>query len=99
MTLDPSDHIKPNSKEPPRLRSSATNRRAATSDTKAGVITSATTNRQNTTMTGVTAKITISGATTDLSEPRPTPFSHDQTLVMMADDSSAARTASMACSQ
>ena len=52
-----------------------------------------------TAVNGVTAKITISGATTVFSLPAPTPCNQSQTLFMRSDDSSAARTHCSAASQ
>ena len=59
----------------------------------------ATNSSESTTITGVTAKITMSGATTVFNPPMPTPCSQSQKLFMSWEDSSMARTPSTADSQ
>ena len=79
--------------------SSAANRRSATSRTRNGVIISATTSNETTTITGVTVNITIKGARKILMRPKPTLSSQAHPLLTNADDSSTRRTWSSASSQ
>jgi hypothetical protein len=81
------------------LRSRCGKRRSATSATSAGVMSAATISSATSTMTGVTAKITISGASTVLSLPAPRPSSQPHSRVIQAEDSSVTRTHSSAGSQ
>ena len=98
-TADISDHIRLVKNELPRLRSSAGNRFSATSEVKAGVISKATDNRDTTTISGVTAKMTIRGTSTALRPPNPTPCNHSDKVLIRVEDSTHKRTVSSTMSQ
>src|SRR5687767_5436375 len=84
-TVEPSDQAMLVASEPPRLRSRCAKRRSATSADKEGPMNTATSSSDNSTINGVKAKITISGATTVLRLPAPTPCNHDHTLFMRSE--------------
>ena len=81
------------------MRSSWAKRRSATKAVRAGVIRTATNSRDSTTISGVTAKITIKGANTALRLPAPTLCSQSQMELMTEDASKVTRTQSSAPSQ
>ena len=99
MAVEPSDQPRLFRNEPPRLRASPGKRRSATSASRVGVMNVETSSSEPTTMSGVTAKMTMSGASTVLSWPMPTVSSQFQSMVSSAADSSQSRTASSAPSQ
>ena len=81
------------------MRSSWGKRRSATSDTNAGAIMAATTSSDTSTRIGVTAKITISGASTGFRPPAPMACSQSSIVLMSDDASRALRTQSRLASQ
>ena len=95
-SVEPSDQRMLIRMEPPFLRSSVAKRRSATMATSEGVMATATMIRDSSTMTGVTAKITISGARTASRLPSPMPCSQVAKLLNRSDDSRTARTPSIA---
>ncbi len=97
--VDTSDHHRLASKEPPRLRSRLGNRFLATSKVSAGAIKSDTTISESTTMSGVTAKITISGASTAFRSPMPKLCIQPVMLPIRVEDSSHSRTEASKLSQ
>ena len=95
----PSDQARLTNQEAPRCRANWGKRRRATSSVRAGVASRDTSNKDSTTMRGVTAKITISGASTVLSPPAPTLCNQAQTALTKLEASNQARTAASAPSQ
>ena len=98
-TVELSDHRSPTAMELPCLRSNCGKRLRPTNRTNAGVISSATNKSEDTMMTGVTAKTTMSGPATTLNLPTPTASSQPQTWLNRLDDSNTARTHCRAGSQ
>ena len=93
------DHMALRTNDAPCAATRCGNRRLATNATIIGDMTSATASKDTMTMIGVTPKITIKGASTDLSRLAPMPSSHAQALLRNADDFIIRITWSMAGSQ